>query len=611
MATIASLKTNPPANRLRGSLPKIGIRPTIDGRYGGVRESLEGQVMAMARATAAFLTENVRHACGLPVEVVIADTCIGGVSEAAKCAEKFAREGVGVSLTVTPCWCYGSETMDMDPAIPKAIWGFNGTERPGAVYLAATLAGHSQKGLPAFGIYGRDVQDAGDTSIPADVQQKLLQFAKAGLAVATMRGTSYLAMGGVSMGIAGSIVDQAFFQEYLGMRSETVDMTEFVRRIHEEIYDKEEYERALRWTRENCPEGPDVNPAAKQRSRAQKDADWEFCVKTALIARDLMVGNPRLAALGFTEEAEGHNALAGGFQGQRQWTDHFPNGDFLEAILCTSFDWNGIRQPYMVATENDALNGVSMLFGHLLTGTAQLFADVRTYWSPAAVKRVAGHTLSDATEVGAPTAGGIIHLINSGPAALDWTGEQSRDGSSPALKPFWEITPEEAGKCLDATSWRMAVLEYFRGGGYSTDFLTRGGMPVTMCRVNLVKGLGPVIQIAEGWTVDLPDAVHRTLDERTNPTWPTTWFVPNLTGNGAYTDVYQVMNHWGANHGAISYGHIGGDLITLCSMLRIPVDMHNVPAERVIRPSVWDRFGSNEPQAADYRACATFGPLYR
>jgi L-fucose/D-arabinose isomerase len=604
MASIASMKAAPPANRLRGSLPKIGIRPTIDGRYGGVRESLEGQVMAMARATAAFLTQSLRHPSGLPVECVVADTCIGGVSEAAKCAEKFAREGVGVSLTVTPCWCYGSETMDMDPLIPKAIWGFNGTERPGAVYLAATLAGHSQKGLPAFGIYGRDVQDAGDTTIPPDVGQKLLQFARAGLAVATMRGASYLAMGGVSMGIAGSIVDQEFFQETFGMRAETVDMTEFVRRIEEGIYDREEYERALRWTRENCPEGPDVNPPAKQRSRAQKDADWEFCVKMTLIARDLMVGSPRLATLGYPEEAEGHNALAGGFQGQRQWTDHFPNGDFLEAILCTSFDWNGLRQPYVVATENDALNGVSMLFGYLLTGTAQLFSDVRTYWSPAAVQRVTGHALSG------PTEGGIIHLINSGPSALDWTGEQRRDGK-PAVKPFWEITPEEAGKCLDATSWRVAVLEYFRGGGYSTDFLTRGGMPVTMCRVNLVKGLGPVLQIAEGWTVDLPEAVHRALDERTNPTWPTTWFVPNLTGHGAFADVYSVMNNWGANHGAISYSHIGGDLITLASLLRIPVDMHNVPAERVFRPSVWSRFGTLEPQAADYRACAAFGPLYR
>lgn len=604
MAAIQSLKQNAPVNRLRGSLPKIGIRPTIDGRYGGVRESLEGQTMGMARAVADLLTANLRHASGLPVEAVIADTCIGGVSEAARCAEKFRREGVGVSLTVTPCWCYGAETMDMDPLVPKAVWGFNGTERPGAVYLAAVLAGHSQKGLPAFGIYGRDVQDSTDATIPLDVQQKLLQFSRSGLAVATMRGTSYLAMGGVSMGIAGSIVDHSFFQDYLGMRTETIDMTEFVRRMDRGIYDREEYERALGWVRENCPEGEDRNQPQKQRSREQKDRDWETSVKMSLIARDLMVGNPALAAMGFKEESEGHNAIAGGFQGQRQWTDHFPNGDFLEAILTTSFDWNGIRQPYMVATENDSLNGACMLLGHLLNGTAQLFADVRTYWSPEAVRRVTGHELSG------PTAGGFLHLINSGPAALDWTGEQSRDGK-PALKPFWEITPEEAGRCLDATRWCPSMVEYFPGGGWSTDFLTRGGMPVTMFRINLVDGLGPVLQIAEGWTVDLPEAVHRTLDERTNPTWPTTWFVPNLTGAGPFADVYSVMNNWGANHGTISYGHVGGDLISLASMLRIPVDMHNVPAERVFRPSSWSRFGALEPQSADYRACATYGPLYR
>lgn len=604
MPASQNLTTNPPENRLRGSLPKIGIRPTIDGRYGGVRESLEEQTMGMARATADLLTSSLRHACGLPVEVVIAETCIGGVSEAAKCAEKFKREGVGVSLTVTPCWCYGAETMDMDPLIPKAVWGFNGTERPGAVYLAAVLAGHSQKGLPAFGIYGRDVQDSSDATIPADVQQKLLQFARAGLAVATMRGTSYLAMGGVSMGIAGSIVDHEFFQEYLGMRTETVDMTEFTRRMERRIYDAEEYERALAWVRENCPEGEDRNRPEKQRSREQKDQDWETSVRMAIIARDLMQGNPRLAELGFPEEAEGHHALASGFQGQRQWTDHYPNGDFLEAILTTSFDWNGIRQPYIVATENDALNGASMLFGHLLTGTAQLFADVRTYWSAPAVRRVTGKSLAGMAEEG------LLHLINSGPAALDWTGEQRRDGK-PVLKPYWEITGEEAARCLNGTRWCASMVEYFPGGGWSTDFLTRGGMPVTMFRVNLVKGLGPVLQIAEGHTVDLPQDVHHTLDERTNPTWPTTWFVPNLTGTGPFTDVYSVMNNWGANHGAISYGHVGGDLITLAAMLRIPVDMHNVPAERVFRPSSWARFGALEPQAADYRACATYGPLYR
>lgn len=604
MANVTGIKTQAPVNRLRGSLPKIGIRPAIDGRYGGVRESLEGQVMGMAQATAEFLSANLTHACGLPVECVIADTCIGGVSEAAKCAEKFAREGVGVSLTVTPCWCYGSETMDMDPLIPKAIWGFNGTERPGAVYLAATLAGHSAKGLPAFGIYGHDVQDSGDAEIPADVQQKLLTFARAGLAAASLRGASYLAMGGTSMGITGSIVDQDFFQDYLGMRSETIDMTEFVRRMDRGIYDQEEFERAHAWVRENCPEGADNNAPEKQRTREQKDSDWAVSVKMTLIARDLMVGNPKLAEMGFKEEAEGHNALAGGFQGQRQWTDHFPNGDFLEAILNTSFDWNGIRQPYIVATENDALNGVCMLFGNLLTGGAQLFADVRTYWSPDAVKRVTGHTLDGLA------ANGIIHLINSGPAALDWTGQQSRNGE-PVLKPFWEIEEEEVARTLDATSWRPSSTGYFPGGGWSTDFTTRGGMPCTMFRINLVKGLGPVLQIAEGHTVDLPAEVHDKLDLRTDPTWPTTWFVPNLTGQGSFRDVYSVMNNWGANHGSISYGHIGHDLIALAAILRIPVDMHNVEPDRVFRPAVWARFGSLEPQAADYNACRTFGPLYR
>ncbi len=613
-----SFATNPPANRLRSALPKIGIRPTIDGRLGGVRESLEGQTMGMARNVAAFLSENIRHSCGLHVECVIADTCIGGVAEAAACAEKFKREGVGLSLTVTPCWCYGSETMDMDPLIPKAVWGFNGTERPGAVYLAAVLAAYGQKGLPAFGIYGHDVQDTGTTEIPGDVQAKLLQFARAGVAAATMRGTSYLAMGGVSMGIAGSIVDQPFFEEYLGMRVETIDMTEFLRRMDRGIYDREEYDRALAWTRENCKEGKDWNAPEKQRSRAQKDEDWQKCVKMALIARDLMNGNPRLKEMGFGEEAQGHNALVGGFQGQRQWTDYQPNGDFLEAILTTSFDWNGIRQPYVVATENDALNGVSMLLGQLLTGTAQLFSDVRTYWSPDAVKRVTGHTLTGRAE------NGILHLINSGPSALDWTGEMAPRppilgenaprppilGETTSIKPWWEIGETDAQSCLDATLWCASDLGYFPGGGWSTDFTTRGGLPATMCRINLVKGLGPVFQIAEGWTIELPDEVHRTLDERTNPTWPTTWFAPNLTGQGPYTDVYSVMNNWGANHGAICYGHIGGDLITLASMLRIPIDMHNVPSERVFRPSSWSRFGALDLQSADYRACQTYGPLY-
>ncbi len=588
---------------LIGSLPKIGIRPTIDGRRNGVRESLEGQVMAMAKNAAKFLTANLRYPNGQPVECVIADTCIGGVAEAAACAEKFRREGVGVSLSVTPCWCYGSETMDMDPLMPKAVWGFNGTERPGAVYLAAVLAGHNMKGFPAFGIYGRDVQDAGDLSIPADVQEKLLRFARAGLSVAIMRGKSYLSLGGVSMGIAGSIVEQSFFESYLGMRVECVDMSELVRRIEEKIYDEREFAKAYAWTRKNCKEGKDWNPPKARRDAKRKDWEWETVVKMTMIARDLMIGNPRLAELGFGEEALGHNAIAGGFQGQRQWTDHFPNGDFMEAILTSSFDWNGIRPPMIFATENDALNGACMLFGYLLSNTAQIFADVRTYWSPESVKRVTGQKLTG------KLAGGLLHLINSGAATLDGCGEQSR-GGKPAMKPFWEITPAEVEKCLKATTWPAAVYEYFRGGGFSSCYLSKGGMPMTMSRISLVKGLGPALQIAEGWSVDLPPKVNKALDERTNPSWPTTWFVPKITGRGAFSDVYTVMNNWSANHGSISCGHIGADLISLASMLRIPVAMHNVPEEKIFRPSSWNLFGALELQSADYRACANFGPIY-
>ena len=583
--------------------PKIGIRPAIDGRRNGVRESLEESTMALANAVADLLTTNLRYPDGKPVECVISDTNIGGVAEAAACASKFAREGVGLTITVTPCWCYGSETMDMDPLMPKAVWGFNGTERPGAVYLAAVLAAHNQKGLPAYSIYGHDVQDAGDTSIPADVSEKLLRFARAGLAAATLRGKSYLSMGGVSMGIAGSIVDQTFFEEYLGMRVEAIDMTEFLRRIDQNIYDPIEYQKALAWVKQNCKEGREYNPPHQQRSRTQKDQDWEKVVKMALIARDLMVGNPRLADLGFGEEALGHNAILSGFQGQRQWTDYQPNGDFLEAILNTSFDWNGPRKPFVTATENDSLNGISMLFGHLLTNTAQVFADVRTYWSPEAVKRVTGHQLTGRA------AGGMIHLINSGACTLDATGQQEIDGQ-PAMKPWWEVTQEETTKCLNATTWYPGMTEYFRGGGYSSSFLTRGGMPMTMSRLNLVKGLGPVLQIAEGWTVDIPEDVHTLLNERTNPTWPTHWFVPNVTDQGAFRDVYSVMANWGANHGALSYGHIGSDLLSLAAILRIPVSMHNVPPEKIFRPSAWTAFGTADLEGADYRACQNFGPIY-
>jgi L-fucose isomerase len=603
MATRTELKVNKPEYRLRGSLPKIGIRPVIDGRREGVRESLENQTLNMAKNAAKFLETNLRHTCGLPVECVIADTTIGGITEAAECAEKFARHGVGVSLTVTPCWCYGTEVMDTDPLLPKAVWGFNGTERPGAVYLAAALAGYNQKGLPTFGIYGKDVQDSDDSTIPEDVQEKLLKFAKAGLAVAEMRGKSYLALGGVSMGIAGSVVDQEFFQDYLGMRTMTVDMSEFIRRIERQIYDKHEFERALKWVKENCKEGEDVNPQKIQTSRQRKDWEWEIVVKMTIIARDLMIGNDRLEKVGYAEEALGFNAIVAGFQGQRQWTDHYPNGDFLEAILNSSFDWNGIRQPFIMATENDSLNGVAMLFGHLLTNTAQIFSDVRTYWSPEAVKRVTGKQLTG------KAAKGIIHLINSGSTCLDGSGRQKINGNS-VMKPFWEITPEEAEACLNATHWCPAALEYFRGGGFSSQFLTVGEMPVTMSRINIVKGLGPVLQIAEGYTVNLPQEVNHILDRRTNPTWPTTWFTPRLTGHPPFDSVYNVMANWGANHGAISYGHIGDKLITLASLLRIPVNMHNLSPDRIFRPSAWSAFGTNDPEGADFRACINYGPLY-
>ena len=595
------MKTNSPVNRLVGDMPKVGLRPTIDGRLGGVRESLEKTTMNMAKNVARLIESTLRHSNGLPVECVIADSCIGGVAEAAATAEKFRKAGVGVSLTVTPCWCYGSETMDMDASIPKAIWGFNGTERPGAVYLAAVSAGHTQKGLPAFTIYGRDVQDIGSTEIPADVRGKILSFVKAGLAVATMRGKSYLSVGGVSMGIAGSIVNQDFFEDSLGMRVVCVDMTEIVRRIEEKIYDEAEFKRALAWVKQNCREGKDYNK--KSRSRKRKDWEWEFVVKSAMIVRDLMLGNPRLKQLGFGEEAQGHNAILSGFQGQRHWTDHYPNGDFLEAMLSSSFDWNGIREPILVATENDALNGVCMLLGHLLTNTAQIFADVRTYWSPAAVKRVAGHPLTGAA------APGLLHLINSGAAALDGCGEQKREGQA-VMKPFWEITPKEAQACLNATTWPPAIYEYFRGGGFSSAYGTRATMPTTMFRINMVKGLGPALQIAEGHFLDLPKEIYFVLEKRTNPTWPSHWFVPTLTGQGVFRDVYSVINAWGANHGTISYGHIGAELITLAVMLRIPVYMHNVAEEKVFRPSAWTAFGTADLEGADFRACANFGPLY-
>ena len=586
---------------------KIGIRPTIDGRQGGVRESLEEKTMNLAKAVAELISTNLRNGDGSPVECVIADGTIGRVAESAACAEKFEREGVGATITVTSCWCYGSETMDMNPHWPKAVWGFNGTERPGAVYLAAVLAAHAQKGLPAFGIYGHDVQDIDDNTIPEDVAEKLLRFARAAQAVATMRGQSYLSIGSVTMGIAGSIVDDRFFQEYLGMRNESVDEVEILRRMDEGIYDKEEYAKAMAWVEKYCKvnEGWDKNRPEKQKTRQQKDEDWEFILKMTLIVRDLMQGNPKLLEMGFKEESLGHNAIAAGFQGQRQWTDWKPNGDFTEALLNTSFDWNGTREPMTLATENDALNCTAMLFGHLLTNQAQMFSDVRTYWSPEAVKRVTGRELTGAA------APGIIHLINSGATTLDGTGASKTADGKPVMKPFWQMTQQDVEACLKATHWMPADRDYFRGGGFSSHFKSEGGWPATMMRVNLVKGLGPVLQLAEGWIVDVPAEIHDILDKRTDPTWPTTWFTPRLDpAKDAFKDVYSVMNNWGANHGAITYGHIGADLITLASILRIPVCMHNVADKDIFRPAVWNAFGMDK-EGADFRACQNYGPIYK
>ena len=594
-------------NRLIGDYPVIGIRPTIDGRRGvlGVRESLEDQTMGMAKRAAKLFTDNLKYSNGEPVKVVIADTTIGRVAEAAACADKFRKEGVDITVTVTPCWCYGSETMDTDPHTIKAVWGFNGTERPGAVYLASVLATHAQKGLPAFGIYGHDVQDLDDETIPADVEEKLLRFGRAAVAAATMRGKSYLQIGSICMGIGGSIIDSDFIEDYLGMRVESVDEVEIIRRMTEEIYDKDEYEKALAWAKANCIEGFDKNPENLQKTREEKDADWEFVVKMMVIIKDLMNGNENLPE-GCEEEKVGHNAIAAGFQGQRQWTDFYPNCDFPESLLNTSFDWEGAREPYILATENDVLNGIGMLFMKLLTNRAQIFADVRTYWSPEAIKKATGYDV----EGKAKDSDGIIHLINSGAACLDACGMAKDEQGNPIMKEWWNVTEEDQNAILNATTWNPADLGYFRGGGYSSRFITEEQMPVTMIRLNLAKGLGPTLQIAEGWTVKLPGEVSDILWKRTDYTWPCTWFAPRCTGEGAFKTAYDVMNNWGANHGAISYGHIGADLITLCSMLRIPVAMHNVPEDKIFRPSAWNAFGMDK-EGQDYRACAAYGPMYK
>lgn len=594
-------------SRLIGEYPVIGIRPTIDARRGvlDVRGSLEEQTMTMAKSAAKLFEENLKYSNGEPVKVVIADTTIGRVPESAACQDKFRREGVDITLTVTPCWCYGSETMDMDPMTIKGVWGFNGTERPGAVYLASVLATHAQKGLPAFGIYGHDVQDADATEIPQDVKEKLLRFGRAAVAAASMRGKSYLQIGSICMGIGGSIIDSAFIEEYLGMRVESVDETEVIRRMTEEIYDKEEFERALKWTKEKCIEGFDKNPEHVQKTREQKDKDWEFVVKMMCIIKDLMNGNENLP-VGCEEERLGHNAIAAGFQGQRQWTDFYPNCDFPEALLNTSFDWDGAREPYILATENDVLNGIGMLFGKLLTNTPQIFSDVRTYWSPEAVKKATGYELEGV----AKESDGFIHLINSGASCLDACGQAKDENGNGVMKAWYDITQQDQDAILKATTWNAADKGYFRGGGYSSRFLTEAEMPVTMMRLNLVKGLGPVVQLVEGYTVKLPDEVSDKLWKRTDYTWPCTWFAPRLTGKGAFKSAYDVMNNWGANHGAISYGHIGADIITLCSMLRIPVSMHNIDEEKVFRPAAWNAFGMDK-EGQDYRACQAYGPMYK
>ncbi|WP_067849102.1 L-fucose isomerase [Alicyclobacillus mali (ex Roth et al. 2021)] len=581
---------------------KIGIRPVVDGRFGGIRESLETITLQMARRVAELLQTYVRKPDGNAVECLVPEFCIGGAAEAIRADKWFASEGVAAVITVTPSWCYPLETIFRDRTVPQAIWGFNGTERPGAVYLSAAVSALSTLGIPVFAIYGSDVQDVNDVTIPNDVQKKLIQFAKAAISVVAMKDRSYLSVGYVSMGIAGCLIDESFFSDYLGMRVEYVDMTEFVRRIERGIFDPDEFKRALRWVQKYCKEGEDRNPPAERRSKAQKDRDWEFVVKMALIMRDLIEGNDKLKQLGYPEESFGHAAIAAGFQGQRSWSDHFPISDFMESILCSSFDWNGPRRPYIVATENDSLNAISMLFGHLLTGTAQIFADVRTYWSPQSIHRVTGWKPTGLSE------NGFLHLINSGPAALDGTGAATRDGN-PFIKPFWEMTVQDIESCLESVTWCPAY-DYFKNGGFSCRYVTKGGMPVTIIRLNKVRGVGPVLQLAEGYTIDLPPEVSRVIDERTNPTWPSTWFVPRLTGRGAFESVYTVMDNWGSNHCAICYGHIGPELITLASMLRIPVPMHNVESSRIFRPRVWTQFGHDDSVGADFRACAAFGPLY-
>lgn len=591
--------------------PKIGIRPTIDGRWGGVREALEKQTMGMAETAKNLIESNLKYPDGTNVKCVISPCTIGGGAEAAICEEYFAKEDVIGTLTVTPCWCYGTETMDLNPNTIKAVWGFNGTERPGAVYLAAVMSAYAQRGLPAFSIYGHDVQDADDKTVTEDVKNKILNFARGAIAVGLMKNEAYVNIGAVSMGIAGSMVDASFLQRYLGMRTEWVDMTEILRRIELGIYDHEEYEKAREWVRRYCKEGYDTNAGKEfsdviKKSRYIKDEDqWDFVVKHALVCRDIVKGNKKLAEMGWYEEALGRNGLAAGFQGQRMWTDWLPNGDFTEAILASTFDWNGAKQPMAFATENDTLNGISMLFGTLLTNKAPIFSDVRTYWSKEAVERVTGKMLTGKAE------NGFMHLINSGASCLDGSGVAKDKNGKGCMKEWWNMNDDDIKACLEATDWCRANYEYFRGGGFSSHFDTNVEMPLTMIRTNIVEGVGPVLQVIEGHTCVLEEDVHKILTERTDRTWPTTWFVPKLNDEGAASSVYEVMAKWGANHCASVYGHIGDRLLTMASMLRIPVAFHNVEKERIFRPHSFNGFGTDSLESQDFRACAYYGPLYK
>lgn len=584
--------------------PKIGIRPIIDGRK-AVREGLEEKTMQMAISAKNLIEKNVFYADGTPVRVVISDCTIGGGEEAARCAEQFTREGVCATLSVTPCWCYGSETMDIDPSTIKAVWGFNGTERPGAVYLAAVMSAHNQRGLPAYSIYGKDVQDVTDNTISDDVTEKILRFSRCAIAVGQVRNKAYVGIGAVSMGIAGSFLDPQIMQDYFGIRAEWVDMSEVGRRLKLNIYDKNEFEKAYAWVQQHCPMGFDKNAEQLRHTQQQKEEELATVVKMTMIIRDIMLGNENLAKDGYTEETLGRNAILGGFQGQRMWSDWMPNADFCESILNTSFDWNGKRQPVILATENDSSNGLSMLFANLLTGAASLFADVRTYWSPEAVKRVTGWQPDGLAE------NGFIHMINSGAACLDATGAATDANGKGVMKKWWEMEQKDIDACLKATDWCPAALDYFPGGGFSSHFKTLAQMPLTMVRLNLIDGIGVTIQIVEGHSVVLPKEVHQKLDMRTDPTWPTTWFVPRLSETGPCKSVYDLMSAWGSNHAAFAYGHVGADLITLSSMLRIPVSLHNLKEDELFRPHAWGAFGATDPVGADYRACKNYGPLYK